>query len=191
MECSICRESKEVFKCDECGILVCKLCGKLTSSEVKVLQLASRVMRFHCDECKAVVKPLFTKAELLKGLLSMEESMMGSFNASLSSLRGDFETKLTGLTEQVSMLRESNIQLLHLIMPQSLNFEKSCANPASLDCEKSCSIPASLNCEKSCSNPASTGGRAPRPVLTKFKQRGPQLANPVLSLLISLSPAVQ
>lgn len=47
MECKICGELKEVFKCDGC-----KGCSRFTSTEVKVLQLSSRVMSFFCPTCK-------------------------------------------------------------------------------------------------------------------------------------------
>ena len=52
MECDVCKEIKDVFKCDGCNQSICKSCGKLTSSEVKVLQLNNRVLRFYCSKCK-------------------------------------------------------------------------------------------------------------------------------------------
>ncbi|KAJ8979706.1 hypothetical protein NQ317_000991 [Molorchus minor] len=52
MECDVCKENKEVFKCDGCGGTLCKTCGRLTSSEVKVLQLSNRVMRFYISKCR-------------------------------------------------------------------------------------------------------------------------------------------
>lgn len=52
MECDVCETNKELFKCDGCSASVCKSCGKLTSSETKVLQLNNRVMKFFCQKCR-------------------------------------------------------------------------------------------------------------------------------------------
>lgn len=53
MECGECKENKEVYECDGCKTTICKQCGKLTSTEVKVLQLSSkRVLKFFCTKCK-------------------------------------------------------------------------------------------------------------------------------------------
>lgn len=52
MECDVCKDkNREIFKCDGCKLGICKTCAGLTSSEVKVLQLNSRVMIFHCKKC--------------------------------------------------------------------------------------------------------------------------------------------
>ncbi|CAG9771449.1 unnamed protein product [Ceutorhynchus assimilis] len=54
MECVICEEtkSKEVFNCDGCRNPICKSCGGLSASEVKVMELrGKRVMRFNCPRC--------------------------------------------------------------------------------------------------------------------------------------------
>ena len=53
MDCEVCKQSKlAVYKCDICKKRNCKACGQLTSSEVKVLDLNSRVMRFYCTSCR-------------------------------------------------------------------------------------------------------------------------------------------
>lgn len=58
MECDVCREckdeTKEIYSCDRCKEGLCKACGGLTSSEIKVLQLRERVMLFHCEQCRNV-----------------------------------------------------------------------------------------------------------------------------------------
>lgn len=51
MECDICKKQGPCFYCDGCNIRVCKSRGELSASEVKVLQLQSRVLIFHCREC--------------------------------------------------------------------------------------------------------------------------------------------
>lgn len=52
MECDTCKDKqRDIFKCDGCRMGLCKACAGLTSSEVKVLQLSSRIMIFHCRKC--------------------------------------------------------------------------------------------------------------------------------------------
>ena len=55
MICDICKQikvkNKDIFNCDGCSKSICKECGALTASEVKVLQLATRIMKFHCPKC--------------------------------------------------------------------------------------------------------------------------------------------
>lgn len=55
MICDLCKQikvkNKDIFSCDGCGKSVCKECGTLTASEIKVLQLSTRVMKFHCPNC--------------------------------------------------------------------------------------------------------------------------------------------
>lgn len=55
MICDICEQikvkNKDMFNCDSCSKLVCKECGTLTASEIKVLQLTNRIMKFHCPKC--------------------------------------------------------------------------------------------------------------------------------------------
>ncbi|XP_056646411.1 uncharacterized protein LOC130451426 [Diorhabda sublineata] len=55
MKCEICKQikvkNKDLFDCDGCRDAICKDCGGLTASEVKVLQLSSRVMKLYCQKC--------------------------------------------------------------------------------------------------------------------------------------------
>lgn len=56
MNCDKCKQikvkNKDIFSCDGCSRCICKECGNLTASEVKVLQLMSgRVMKFYCPKC--------------------------------------------------------------------------------------------------------------------------------------------
>lgn len=55
MECDVCNEITTnrnlVFSCDYCKIKYCKQCASLTSSEVKVLELKERILKFRCKKC--------------------------------------------------------------------------------------------------------------------------------------------
>ena len=46
-------KTKETFNCDGCKKPICKQCGNLSSSEIKILKLQrGRVMKFHCPKCR-------------------------------------------------------------------------------------------------------------------------------------------
>ncbi|XP_018575954.1 uncharacterized protein LOC108914597 [Anoplophora glabripennis] len=55
MKCEECKQikvrNKDIFNCDGCNKEICKDCGGLTASEIKVLQLASRIMKYYCQKC--------------------------------------------------------------------------------------------------------------------------------------------
>ena len=54
MQCDVCEQKKiAVHECDICKGRNCKQCGSLTSSEVRVLELNSRVLKFYCKKCRA------------------------------------------------------------------------------------------------------------------------------------------
>lgn len=54
MECDVCKiKVKPLFQCDTCSKGICKSCGKLSASEVKVLELkGERMLRFDCFSCQ-------------------------------------------------------------------------------------------------------------------------------------------
>lgn len=54
MECNACKASSDeqsLFVCDGCKTLLCKACANFTASEVKVMQLKERIMKFYCNNC--------------------------------------------------------------------------------------------------------------------------------------------
>lgn len=89
MECDVCKNSKDtLYNCDGCRRCLCKLCGKLTSSEIKCLQLKERVMSFHCDLCSK-----FESLKLLNSLIEDKENLIQSKNKIIELL----EKELTDL----------------------------------------------------------------------------------------------
>lgn len=88
MECDFCHEikTKEIFACDECHKKVCKGCGKLTSSEVKVLQLSSRVMKFLCQSCLD-----FDTYVLLKNTIEDKQNLIESKDEIINLLKKKLE----------------------------------------------------------------------------------------------------
>lgn len=76
MECDVCKNTKDtLFSCDGCRKYLCKICGKLTSSEIKCLQLKERVMLFHCDLCRK-----FESLKLLNTIIDDKETIIQSKN---------------------------------------------------------------------------------------------------------------
>lgn len=96
MKCSVCKYNKKVFRCDACEEGVCKSCMSLTSSEVKVLQLNTRVMKLYCEQCSRV-----QTCPLLQEIIRAKEELVESKNGIIA----DKEEMLTVKEEIISMLR--------------------------------------------------------------------------------------
>lgn len=97
MKCSVCKDTKEVFRCDACEEGVCKSCMSLTSSEIKVLQLNNRVMKLYCEQCNRV-----QTCPLLQEIIRAKEELIESKNGIIA----DKEKMLTVKDEIISMLRK-------------------------------------------------------------------------------------
>lgn len=89
MECVICGEtkSKEVFNCDDCKNLICKSCGGLSGSEVRVLELrGKRVMKFHCPRCLNL-----ETFKLLQNIIDSKNANIEDKNEIISMLKAQIE----------------------------------------------------------------------------------------------------
>lgn len=87
MECDVCKDkNRDVFKCDGCRLGMCKTCAGLTSSEVKVLQLNTRVMIFHCKKCLS-----FETCTLLKNTIEDKTRIILSKDEIISLLKKKIE----------------------------------------------------------------------------------------------------
>ncbi|CAG9767510.1 unnamed protein product [Ceutorhynchus assimilis] len=99
MNCTICeeRKTKDVFDCDGCKKPICKQCGELSSSEIKVLELkGKRVMKFYCPNC--------TKHDtfmLLHEIINTKNSLIIDKNEIISLLKEKIED-LEKLNEDVA-----------------------------------------------------------------------------------------
>lgn len=91
MNCNLCKQTrtknKDIFKCDGCNLAICKECGNLTASEVKVLQLSSsRAMRFYCPKCLNG-----ESLELIQKLLSSQKTIIEDKIMIISLLQEEIE----------------------------------------------------------------------------------------------------
>lgn len=73
MECDVCKSTgtkDNIFPCDGCKKKCCKNCSKLTATELKVIQLKERVMKFLCDSSRhttCLLNTIEDKNQLIKG----------------------------------------------------------------------------------------------------------------------------
>lgn len=100
MECNVCKTTKEVFNCDECPMKVCKICAKLTSSEVKVLQLNARVMKFLCTSCRSHKDK---NEELFQSILKTKDKLIESKEIIIESKNEIIE----GLKRELELLKKN------------------------------------------------------------------------------------
>ncbi|KAG5877010.1 hypothetical protein JTB14_021906 [Gonioctena quinquepunctata] len=107
MACFICKDvkTKDVFSCDGCNNCICKGCGGLTASEVKVLQLVSgRTLTFYCPKC---IKG--DSFDLYKELVTCKEQIIEDKNEIIKLLKKDIEDVIDD-TEQTSILTRRKLE---------------------------------------------------------------------------------
>lgn len=101
MECSICKKTSEIFCCDGCKTPTCKACGSLTSSEVKVLQLKERILKFHCKKCRT-----YETFSLLQQIINTKDELIESKENIILMLKEEMQKLNDKLTTQTSLATE-------------------------------------------------------------------------------------
>lgn len=139
MKCTVCKEQKEVFKCDACQSTVCKTCMSLTSSEVKVLQLTSRVMKLYCAQCskvetylllqeiiKAKEQLIEDKVEIIHNkdeILALKEEMIDRLKIEVEELKSRLSMGGCG-TRYSEAVKKSRTEVV-VVKPKKSNQESS------------------------------------------------------------------
>lgn len=138
MTCSSCKvelaadELEKKIRCDSCRAKLCQRCSGLSSTEVRVMQLTGRrTLKYTCGSCCSQGNPMLAQAMFDQRMHGMEKLITDLFNTCLSSMKADFGARMGELYDQVNMLKESNIQLVHLMMPQSLDSGEMSSRPGS------------------------------------------------------------
>lgn len=124
MECDICEQLRgPVYKCDICRSRNCKACGQLTSSEVKVLELNSRVMIFNCKKCrdsdhiKIFQELVISKDKLVQTkdkLIETKDYLIRSMEVQMNSLKKEVKD-LKNKNQHVETEREDRLKYSEVI----------------------------------------------------------------------------
>lgn len=121
MICSACNieltveELGKRIRCDSCRAYLCQGCSGLNATEVRVMQLTGgRTLKLSCSLC-VKTGPGITSDVILDNIT---ELMDRRFDFHCAALKVDFANRMEGLTEQINILRETNIQLIHLVSPR-------------------------------------------------------------------------
>lgn len=102
-------EKESKITCDCCKSQFCKSCSKLSSTELRCMQLVGkRILRFFCESCNDLMQ--FSQ-QVMKRMNDMEMS----FNSELHALRKFTEDLNTTLSQKVTSLCESNKDVVQLI----------------------------------------------------------------------------
>lgn len=94
MECDVCKQSVRAFKCDNCSRKICKGCSTLTSSEVKVIELKDRIMKFFCKDCNQfhTLKLLNDLVQSKQDIISSKDEIILLLKQEIKELRSKMET---------------------------------------------------------------------------------------------------
>lgn len=136
MECDVCKKSREseIFCCDGCKKPICKACGQLTTSEVRVLQLKERVLKFFCKKCRQ-----YETYNLLGNLLETKNDLLTSKDEIIEMLKGEIKA----LTEKLHHQKTPEITYADMLKQNSnqrqvVNFPSLIIRPKNKqNCERS------------------------------------------------------
>lgn len=120
MICSECNkelsteELNKKIRCDECKVILCQNCSSLSGTEIRVMQLVGkRYLSFTCEKCK---NKFIKNAEYINEEFNKKfDELKNHFSKNLSSLKQHLESTISVLQNEVINLRESNIELIHLL----------------------------------------------------------------------------
>lgn len=132
MDCCICKVVKQTYACDGCSGKFCKQCAKLTSSEVKCLELKERrVMLFNCNECKerSSIKLFKDIIEEKNKLLASQDKVIELLEHKISKL----EKQLTQPTETYSEKVQKNKEAVVVIKPKDTKQQSNITKEAVQD----------------------------------------------------------
>lgn len=107
-------ELEKKIKCDLCTSSFCQTCSGLSATEIRVMQLSGRrMLKFLCG-CKAD-NSLPAYAGISTDVLEKLKHVEDKFVNKISDIKADLAKEITSLKEEVFILRESNIQLVHML----------------------------------------------------------------------------
>lgn len=96
--CSKCDANikNESVACDLCGTIFCKTCSRLTSTEMRALELTSRTLRFYCNDCAK-------RVEKCDGIFASDlEALLDCIAVKIQTV---FEEKMVGVLDAVTELQ--------------------------------------------------------------------------------------
>lgn len=124
--------------CDRCSVLLCKTCADLTSTELRavVLKKRSKSITYLCAKCQPCQSDL-RPAELDDTILKLIKQQFASFAVSLmADISLELESKISTVQSEVSVLKDSNIDLIKLFTNQKPSLLKPASSAALLDGSK-------------------------------------------------------
>lgn len=136
-------EPKQFYVCDKCSRVQCKTCSEVSSTEIRVLELNKRKLKYYCPECcedsdktlqqnKHLVEEnarlknqLCELTNITKKLEHLEHTFNKSqktytqalteINQNISELKSNQHNEHKHLQNQIKVLRDSNVDLVNLL----------------------------------------------------------------------------
>lgn len=125
MACAKCKielsteELGKKIKCDQCNSRLCQACSGLRETEIRVMQLNKRTLKLKCDVCECSMPSSLKQLE--ENFNNNLVKIQNDFTMLLNSLKNDLTESISHTKDEIVTLRESNIEMVHLLT----NFDKS------------------------------------------------------------------
>lgn len=146
---------KQIITCDECSRAYCKLCAGIAPTEIRVMELAKRRLRYHCPTCSLITNnlellnnQLKEENNILKRQLQEQTSMIGKLESleyvinksheaymhalqeTTVKLQLNYQNELTAVKNEIKNIRESNVDLVRLLTTTDIpNAKSKCDSP--------------------------------------------------------------
>lgn len=118
-QCDLCSvpESSDLTlaTCDRCRSTFCKSCANITSTELRAVLLQKRTIIFLCPKCRPLHDGFLDLASMRDSIIEQVKLEVGLLTETLrSSIIADVRSSIGSLTNEVSILKESNKDLIQL-----------------------------------------------------------------------------
>lgn len=136
--CGLSLSTDEMIKrirCDKCGNFLCQKCSGLNQTEVRVMQLVTgRTLKFICCPDVSVSRELDPGHPDAVAPDAASAAVISALQTKMEEMESRVQSALGRLTEDFTTLRESNIQLIHMLAPTappSVNSLRAASFPCS------------------------------------------------------------
>lgn len=94
--------------CDRCAAVFCRSCSGLGSTEMRAAAMKKRSLVFLCPGCQPC-------RQMFRELTAFGSTLMEQLREEISALAAPLEQKISAVSDEVSVLRQSNMDLVKLL----------------------------------------------------------------------------
>lgn len=139
-------DQKQIIICDECAKAYCKLCAGIAPTEMRVIELTKRKLRYYCPNCSSVSnkieqlnkkltvenntlkRNLYEQTIIIEKLRDLEreinktqEVFTQTLEQTTEILKLNYLNEIAALKNEIKNIRDSNVDLVRLLTANQWN----------------------------------------------------------------------